>query len=276
MSLVYIGQQLTIYGGSILFITGMFGNGMNIFIFSSVHSYRTTPCTFYFLVSSICNILYILFNLIPRILNSSHGIDFTKTSLFWCKVQHFLIGLLGLTSFTCSCLATIDQFLVTSQNALLRRYSQIQRAYRIVFIFIIIWSFHSAPNLFFYDISFINKKCVITNAIFAAYIPIYVLVPLCAIPIVIMVIFGGLAYRNIRQTIVLAAQQADRQLMNMILIQVILVVISMTPFGIYMTYDVITSQCKKDLDQQLKESFVVTILVLITYFYYVVCVDFIR
>jgi hypothetical protein len=117
---------------------------------------------------------------------------------------------------------------------------------------------------------------VITNAIFAAYIPIYVLVPLCAIPIVIMVIFGGLAYRNIRQTIVLAAQQADRQLMNMILIQVILVVISMTPFGIYMTYDVITSQCKKDLDQQLKESFVVTILVLITYFYYVVCVDFIR
>jgi hypothetical protein len=36
MSLLYISQQLAIYGGLVLLITGIVGNGMNIFIFSSV------------------------------------------------------------------------------------------------------------------------------------------------------------------------------------------------------------------------------------------------
>lgn len=276
MSLIYIGKQFTLYGGSILFITGIFGNGMNIFIFSSVHSYRTTPCTFYFLIGSICNGLYILFNLIPRILNTSYGIDLTIMSLFWCKIQHFLIGLFGLTSFTCSCLTTIDQFLITSKSVFLRSCSKIQWTYRIVVISIVVWSFHSIPTLLYYDISPINKICVITNSIYNVYISIYILGLLCLIPILIMLVFGCLAYRNIRQTIVLAQQKADRQLMRMVLIQIVLVVVSMAPFGIYMVYDIITTRIKKDLDRQLKEYFALTILVLVTYFYYVVCLFFIK
>jgi len=276
VSLIYIGKQFTLYGGSILFITGIFGNGMNIFIFSSVHSYRTTPCTFYFLIGSICNGLYILFNLIPRILNTSYGIDLTIMSLFWCKIQHFLIGLFGLTSFTCSCLTTIDQFLITSKSVFLRSCSKIQWTYRIVVISIVVWSFHSIPTLLYYDISPINKICVITNSIYNVYISIYILGLLCLIPILIMLVFGCLAYRNIRQTIVLAQQKADRQLMRMVLIQIVLVVVSMAPFGIYMVYDIITTRIKKDLDRQLKEYFALTILVLVTYFYYVVCLFFIK
>jgi hypothetical protein len=276
MSLTYIGQQFTLYGGSILFITGIFGNGMNIFIFSSVHSYRTTPCTFYFLIGSICNGLYILFDLISRILNTSYGIDLTTMSLFWCKVQHFLTGLLGLTSFTCSCLATIDQFLITSKSVFLRSCSKIQWAYRIVFISIIVWSLHLIPTLLYYDISSINKICLVTNSIYNVYISIYFLGPLCLIPILIMLVFGCLAYRNIRQTIVLAQQNADRQLMRTVLIQIVLVVVSMGPFGIYMVYNIITTGVKKDLDRQLKEYFALTILVLVTYFYYVVCLFLIK
>jgi len=91
-----------------------------------------------------------------------------------------------------------------------------------------------------------------------------------------MLVFGCLAYRNIRQTIVLAQQKADRQLMRMVLIQIVLVVVSMAPFGIYMVYDIITTRIKKDLDRQLKEYFALTILVLVTYFYYVVCLFFIK
>jgi hypothetical protein len=91
-----------------------------------------------------------------------------------------------------------------------------------------------------------------------------------------MLVFGCLTYRNIHQTIVLAQQKADRQLMRMVLIQIVLVVFSMAPFGIYVAYDIITTGVKKDLDRQLKEYFALTILVLVTYFYYVVCLFFIK
>jgi hypothetical protein len=70
MSLLYIGEQLTIYGGFFFLITGIIGNVMNIFKFSSVRTYRRTPSTFYFLVSSIDNLVYIMINLISRIFST--------------------------------------------------------------------------------------------------------------------------------------------------------------------------------------------------------------
>jgi hypothetical protein len=86
-----------------------------------------------------------------------------------------------------------------------------------------------------------------------------------------MVIFGYLTYRNISRTIILAEQQADRQLVRMILIQVVLVVISMTPFGTYIIYALITTKVIKGPDRLLKEYFSEIILILVSYFYYVVC-----
>jgi hypothetical protein len=81
MSLPYIGQQITIYAGLILLIAGIIGNGINIFIFSTVGNYRKTPCTFYFIVASIANIVYILFNFTTRIIGTINGIDFTTISI---------------------------------------------------------------------------------------------------------------------------------------------------------------------------------------------------
>ena len=55
MSLLYISQQITIYGGLLLVVAGVLGNGMNVLVFSSVRAYRKTPCAFYFLIESIHN-----------------------------------------------------------------------------------------------------------------------------------------------------------------------------------------------------------------------------
>jgi hypothetical protein len=56
MSLLYIGQQITFYGGLFIVIIGIIGNGINILVFSTEHNYRRTPCTFYYLVGPIDNI----------------------------------------------------------------------------------------------------------------------------------------------------------------------------------------------------------------------------
>jgi hypothetical protein len=276
MSLSYIGQQFTIYGGYILLLAGFVGNSMNILIFSSVRIYRTIPSTFYILVGSIDNMFYIIINLSTRILSEGYGIDPTKSSNIWCKARNYFIGVLSLISFSCSCLATIDQFFVTSQNAYLRRCSKLQWAHRIVFIMIIIWCLHGIPVVLFYDISSITNTCVVINQIYQSYIVIYILVLLFAIPVSIMVVFGWMTYLNIRHTIGVAGQRADRQLTRMILMQVILVVISIFPFGLFTLYNAITNNIVKDIDQQLEENFVLIVLSIISYLIYVVCFVFVR
>ena len=45
-----------------------------------------------------------------------YGIDLTHTLLIWCKMRAALIAILSLTSVTCSCLATIDQYFVPSRT----------------------------------------------------------------------------------------------------------------------------------------------------------------
>ncbi|CAF1441150.1 unnamed protein product [Adineta steineri] len=269
MSLSYIGQQLTIYIGIILFLAGIIGNTMNIFIFSSVRTYRTAPCTFYFLVAAIHQTLYVLIILISRIVTGMSGIDLTRISIAWCKTRYFFISILSPISYTCSCLATIDQFLATSQKAYLRRASKIEWTHRIVCVVIIVWCLQGIPWLFFYNISPINSTCVTTNAAFSIYISTYLLGFLCAIPTLILVVFGWLTYRNIRQTIVLAEQHADRQLTKMILIQVILVLISIIPYGINNLYGFVTSGVIKDANRVVVESFISTIVNLISYLYHV-------
>ncbi len=179
MSLSYIGQQLNIYVGSFFLLTGLVGNGTNIFIFSSVRSYRRTPCTFYFLIGSIVNLIYIIVNLIIRIVSAEFGIDLVRTSLIWCRIRAFIIGSLSPISFTCSCLATIDQYLATSRNASLRRYSNIQFGHRIIFIVMIIWCLHGIPVCIFYDILPITETCASTNATYAIYIFSYPLLLIC-------------------------------------------------------------------------------------------------
>ena len=57
-----------------------------------------------------------------------------------------------------------------------------------------------------------------------------------------MCVFGCLTYRNIRQTRALAEQHADRQLVKMIFIEVVLVVISVIPYGIIGIYGLATAE----------------------------------
>ncbi|CAF1090879.1 unnamed protein product [Adineta steineri] len=266
MSLVDLGQQLTLYVTYFVLIIGIIGNGINITIFLTKPTYRTTPCTFYFLIGSITNFIYIIINFPSRIV-IGYGFDLTRTSVSWCKARQCLVSTLSLITLTCSCLATIDQFLVTSQSVNLRRRSNIKWAHRIVLIIIIIWCLHGIPIVLFRNISPISKTCTFTNVVYATYIPIYYIVILSGTPVLIMTLFGCLTYRNIRETRILAQQQADRQMVKMTLVQVILVVICITPYGIDNAYGLITSNAQKDATQLMNENFVVTVVTLLSSFY---------
>ncbi|CAF1159719.1 unnamed protein product [Adineta ricciae] len=175
---------------------------------------------------------FILVNLTVRIISVGYGYDLTRTSVVWCKVRQYLLLILGLISFMLSCLAVIDQFLATSRNANLRRVSNISWSHRIVCVVLIVCCLYGIPALVFVDISPNLKICVIANANYAIYISVHVLSFTCIIPVLVTVIFGYLTYRSIHSTRVLVEQQVDRQLVRMVLSEVAIIVVSITPYGV--------------------------------------------
>ena len=212
-----------------------------------------------------------MINLISRIVSAGYGIDLTRSSSTWCKIRAFCVFTLSLITLSCSCLAMIDQFFATSQSVSLRRLSSIKRAHRIAFTMIVVWCLHGIPCLLFFHISPITNTCVNTNTAYAIYIPIYILGLVCTVPVTVMNIFGCLTYRNIHLTRVLAQQQADRQLVRMTLIQVMLIIVCIVPYGIYNTYSLITSGMAKNANRLINEGFALTIISLLPYFFYAVC-----
>jgi hypothetical protein len=271
MTLISIAQQFTLYVGFFLLIGGVIGNVINILIFSKVRTYRTTPCTFYFLIGSIVDFFYVLLNLTARILTVSYGIDLFNKSNIECKVRFFFLITPTIISMSCPCLAAIDQFLVTSRSVRLRTCSKIQWAHRIVFIVIIVSCLHGIPPILYYGISLISKTCAIINEGYSVYGEVYLLGILCAVPCLIMIVFGWLTYHNIQQTRTLADLQADRQLVKMTFIQVVLIVISIIPYAIDITYSWLTQAIFKDVDRQSKEYLASSVVSIGTYFFNAVC-----
>ncbi|CAF1373228.1 unnamed protein product [Adineta ricciae] len=269
MSLAYVSQQITIFVGWFFVITGVIGNSLNILIFTSIPNYRTTPCTFSFLFVSIVNILIIIISLISRIFIAGYYIDLTRTTPFWCKFRAYLTAVTTLMSFTYTCLASIDQVFVTSRSATLRRFSNIKFTRRIMLIFVIIWCLYCIPHVFFYDISPTTQTCTIINTSYGIYAPVYVLSLTCTIPIGIMIVCGYLTYRNIRLTRILVNQLADYQLVRMTLIQIVLIVFTIGPYGVNNVYNLLTSSIGKDSNRLLKESFASSMFSLIVYANYV-------
>ena len=271
MSLQYAGQQYTIYVGSFLLLMGTVGNVLNVFIFVSVRTYRTTPCTFYFLVGLTHDIGQLLINLTTRIISAGYGVNITGTLTIWCKARFFLICAFATVSLTCSCLAVVDQFLATSRSARLRAWSKIHLAHRIATGVLIIGWLVSIPWLIYQDISLSSHLCVITSATLNTFLPIYSLVFFSTIPVLVMVTFGCLTYRNIRQTTALNLQGADRQLARMICVQVILVAVFEIPYGIFNAYSLSTAGIVKSADRLDKELFASKVAGLMPYGNFAVC-----
>jgi len=107
------------------------------------------------------------------------------------------------------------------------------------------------------------------------YFSIFVLVIFLFIPTLLTIIFGFLTYRNVKQSIGLINQHADRQLTLMICVQIILIIWSTIPYGIFMSFSLLTNKTIKDQDRLNKELFVYTIVSLNAYVHTDVCIIYI-
>src|SRR5690349_10499025 len=90
-SLTFAGQQITIYFGMVILIGGVLGGLLNITVFLSLRTFRQSSCAFYLTVMSIVNVSQLITGLLSRIMITGFGIDWTQTSLFYCKIRSYCI-----------------------------------------------------------------------------------------------------------------------------------------------------------------------------------------
>jgi hypothetical protein len=190
---------------------------------------------------SAVNTLHLFTGLLTYIMINGFAINWPNMSLFYCKFRPFNVQLLLLTSFSCMCLATIDQFFATCSDPRWRTWNNIKVARYILIGIGITWILHGIPFLIYFNqiLSSITGKvsCIVTNVIFQNYYTIFHLTVLTTfLPIIIMIIFGILAYRNVQQlayrTVPLVRRELDKQLTVMVLVQVFCDIIAIVPSAI--------------------------------------------
>jgi len=225
-----VSIQVTIYLGIPILITGIIGGILNIIVFLSLKTFRQNSCAFYLMIMSIVNIGNLITGLLSRIMISGFNMDWTQSTIFYCKFRPYCLQSCISISFTCMCLATINQFLATYSNPRWQRWSNIKIAHRLTIIFIILWLLHGIPFLIYYNrikiFSTDQYTCVITNQIFQVYTTVIQTIGFYGFVLVIInTLFGLLAYRNVRnltyRTISLVRRELDKQLTTIVLIQAV-------------------------------------------------------
>jgi len=235
-------KQITIYGGVFLIVTGLIGGLLNSIVLLSLQTFRQSSCAFYLTIMSMANIGQLFVGvLLSRLMITIFGIDLTILSLFYCKCQSVFFQLFMFTSFTCLCLATIDQYCATCSRLRWQQFCNVKLARRITAISIIIIILHGLPPVVVNNHiqSSVNGSisCKSTNAIYTQYRTyISILILGGFLPLTIASIFGIMAYHNVQQlayrTVPLVRRELDKQLTVMVLIQVVVNAFALIPYTI--------------------------------------------
>ncbi len=283
LSLTFASQQVTIYVGFFLFIAGIIGDPLTLIVFLSLRTFRQSSCAFYLTIMSFVNTLHLFTGLLTYIMIYGFAINWLNMSLFYCKFRSFNVQLLQLTSLSCMCLATIDQFFATCSDPRWRTWNNIKVARYMLIGIVITWILHGIPFLIYYNqiISPITGKisCIVTNVIFQKYYNIFHLIVLInCLPIIIMIVFGILSYRNVQQlsyrTVPLVRRELDKQLTVMVLVQVFYDVIAIIPSAIFNIFNCFFPT-PTDPVIAAKLSLISILVIIIYYFHFVVNINYI-
>jgi len=236
----YYIQQIAIYYGIPIFILGVIGQFLNIIVFLNSKTFRQKSCVFYLTVMSALDLSRLFISALFNILAWGFEIDYTVSSLFFCKIKVLIYTTCSLSSITCLCLAIIDQYFASSSHLRCQKWCNIKLAHRLTTIFIMIWTLHGIPYFVFYDhIIFpsTNKTiCQITNTIFIKYHTYGYFLTLTNLLPLIAIVFGLMAYRNVRlltrRKIPVVRRELDKQLTKMILIQILIYFCTFLPYSI--------------------------------------------
>ncbi|UJR09362.1 hypothetical protein I4U23_013606 [Adineta vaga] len=116
LTLISIQERLYRFGGPILMILGTISNLFSILVFTQ-KLLRKNPCSIYFMAFNIANLMLIYASFLPPVLEIGYNIQHTSSNLVLCRLRLYVAFV-----FNCLCpsyliLASIDRVMITSANA---------------------------------------------------------------------------------------------------------------------------------------------------------------
>lgn len=259
-------------------ILGTFGNIMNILIFTH-RPLRTNPCSFYFLASSINNLFVLGLALLTRLLSSGWQIDPANSNIILCKLRIFFVySSLSLIQWFVV-LASIDRYFTTCYTFRYRQMSNLPVARKAVALTILIVCVAHFHTLIWWSVDYIGDDlyCNIFIPTYEIAFQIFFLIFTYVLPLILMIIFGTLMILNVRKLLIQIQAEStnrlhgrsrskDRQLIKMLLVQVIIVIFFSAPFVGVNMFDMLVMCTKTQIYNPNLQLFFENICRLILYF----------
>jgi len=261
-SLVIIQQYLTNYGMTTYFTFGSIGLIFNIAIFSQ----HRNPCSLYILTMSLCAFIGLYIFVVPTLYSSYHS-NLVISSPLFCQLQFSFRHSFNQMMRSFFILACADRYAISSNNLRIRSFSRYYVAVRIIVVVILVWLLLPIlPSILIHSLE--NGSCVINTTLDNILFSVYSLVFIGFIPLGGMMIFTVLLYinlkkmrrriqpvTNINQPINPLLRKRDRDMIRMLLIEVMCYFITTMPLTVMLTYQAITIELIKNTWRLQIESF---------------------
>ncbi|CAF1295948.1 unnamed protein product [Adineta steineri] len=263
---------LNIVVGLLLFIFGVTGNFLTIYIFTRA-TFRNAPSVRYLLAGSIASLIQLFQTLLPRILGDGFGIPIINSSTLQCQIRITIASVATLCSISFPCWASFDHFVSTSSNAAIRHYWTSKKfIYRAILITVIFWL------IVFLPVNMVSRavgESCIGNNIILSSVYSYGIIPLTysILPIIAIIYFNRGIVRHLKQSRIVGYNQTRnrlvKQVRRMLIPQLMIIIISGIPFSINTIYSISTSSIHKDPLRLAIESLILQLVRLLFYLNYV-------
>jgi hypothetical protein len=262
------------------FALGAVGLILNILVFNR-SNLRREPCSLYFFWSTWYD-LFVVFLVMPvRILSNVYNIAASNYNLGWCKIEYFIFYVTRVIAIWLIVLACIDRYLHSSSRERIRRMSSLKSAKISIGIISIIVPILYCHMLAYNEIANVSNQfgdsipqCNAQQGIYRTFLAFWHLFVTSLLPSFLMILFGVLTVRNVRQRRQLvqrvgenrAIRRTNTQLLRMLAAQVLVIIIATLPFCVYQLYISFTSSFTKSTLQMAQENLAGRIVSVVTYF----------
>ncbi|CAF1253651.1 unnamed protein product [Adineta steineri] len=281
ITLIILSQKyLYQFGGLILIIIGTLSCTMSLIVFSR-NILRKSACSSYLIALNISNIITMYLPFLILVLDAGYNIHPTLYSLIFCRFNLYVQFLFDILCPFYMILASIDRVLITSSNARTRQRSTHHFAYICIISGTLFWMLFQTHTLIFGSIIEYAPNyflCYFQSGAYLVFIAYYailiktILVPLLLITCGLWSVKNIRSLRRIRVAPVLSMNRIttaadphpllrarDRQLVRMLLIDIIIYIIFNWAVSVFLMYQQATQYTIKSSVQNLIEVFIASV-----------------
>lgn len=222
---------MNVYGGILVFLLGLIGNTLNIFVFTSSKVYRSLPTAAFLSAVSTFAQTYLTFHFLPSSLTERLGHVVVFEDRLICRIALIVPRIALFISFLCFCFSVVDCWSKNCRSTRFRHFITLKRARITICLCILICCFFGIVNVINANNDSSLDICLLRSTSNEINLYVNIVFP-GLLPIFIFLLLGGCSTWKKRK-IVTHRSGFDVHMTKMIFWHCIVFILSTIPFLIY-------------------------------------------